>query len=135
MDVLITREAELGIISMNALLRPKSPAWGLLLGHKRGPRFFVERILPAGGAGEVPDIGRLEDLNRLWEERIIGLFAVRPSAAFKRVVTGPYFYGKLFVAIRPAKKGFSVKPSVVEFDRKFFLSAIPRIPRPEGGKP
>jgi hypothetical protein len=123
MDVLITRDAALDFDVLN-LLRPAPPAWGFLIGHKRGPRFFVERIFPAGPQAVLPSPGELDEIDRGFGRKVVGLFAVRPSAAFRRSVAGPYFYGRLVLDVRPSKNGPVLRPYVVELDHKFVLEPV-----------
>jgi hypothetical protein len=120
-DAFITREAAADLDVLNRL-RPFPTAWGFLLGHRRGPRVFVERLFPAGAGAALPPPGELDEIDRGFGRRIVGLFAVRPSPAFRRSVAGPYFYGRLVLEVRPAKNGPALKLFVVEFDRKFVLA-------------
>lgn len=119
-DVLIIPAARLDIEALMAL-RPRRPAWGFLVGHKRGPRFFVEKIFPAAGAASAPserDIASVEDV---WPGRTIGLFAVRPSPAFHKALLGPMLYGKLFLRLGSPAGRSPARAFIVEFDRKFLL--------------
>jgi hypothetical protein len=127
MDVLITPEARQEIEAIMAL-RPKPGTWGALIGHRRGPRYIVEKVLTAGSPGTVPDGRLLEGLDGIWPGRAIGLVAVRPGAAFKKAVLGPAWYGKLVLVVAGRAGRPSVRPSVVEFARAFFLSPLPLAP-------
>jgi hypothetical protein len=131
-DVLITREARLEIEALG-IIRPKTPGWGFLIGHKRGSRFFVEKILAAGNAGPGTAARRSREIERLWPGKVIGLFAIRPGAELKRALMGPFFYGKLFVELRFAGNRPGARPFIVEFERKFRLTPIPLEPG-AGGK-
>jgi hypothetical protein len=130
-DVFITREASVDV-KVLAVLRPLPSAWGFLVGHRRGPRFFVERLLPACGTAFPPPPERLDELDRLLGRKIIGIFAVRPGGVLTKSVLGPYFYGRLFLDVRFSKKGSAVRPFVVEFARKFFLAPVPLEPIQKG---
>ncbi|MCJ7488043.1 MAG: hypothetical protein MUQ25_18025 [Candidatus Aminicenantes bacterium] len=122
-DVLITPEAQREIEALKAL-RPQPSAWGILVGHKRGSRFFVEKVFSAAGAACAPSERDMASIDSVWPGRTIGLFAVRPSPAFRKALLGPMLYGKLFLRLdSPAGKG-SVRPFVVEFVRKFFLRPV-----------
>jgi len=101
-DVLITRVALLELKALNAL-KPRPRFWGLLIGHKRGFRFIVERIFPAGEAASRPSAEGFEALDRLSEGRILG------------------------------GKGPCVKSYVVEYDRAFFFLPVPLEPGSKGG--
>ena len=131
-DVLITRVALLELKALNAL-KPRPRFWGLLIGHKRGFRFIVERIFPAGEAASRPSAEGFEALDRLSEGRIIGVFAVRPGVSLRRTFLDPFFYGKLFLDVSLGGKGPCVKSYVVEYDRAFFFLPVPLEPGSKGG--
>jgi hypothetical protein len=124
MDVLITPEARQELEALMAL-RPKPGTWGALIGHRRGPRYIVEKVVAAGSPGSVPDGRLLEGLDGIWPGRTIGLVAVRPSAAFKKAARGPAWYGKLVLAVAGRAGSPVLRPSVVEFARTFVLSPLP----------
>lgn len=130
-DVLITREASLEIHALG-IVRPSGTAWGLLIGHKRGFRFFVEKVLAAGNARPGAAARQFREIERLWPGKVIGLYAVRPGAELKRAVAGPFFYGKLFVELRYSRTRPYIRPFVVEFDRTFRLVPLSLEPLTEG---
>ncbi|HOW85805.1 MAG TPA: hypothetical protein P5119_01430 [Candidatus Aminicenantes bacterium] len=121
MDVFITPEAGKAIEAL-PVFQPEPGAWGVLLGHRRGPRVIVEGIALGGGAGRAPDAGTLAGFDRIWPGRVVGLAAVRPGAAFKRAVLGPAWYGKLVLTVSGRSPAWTVLPRVVEFERRFFLA-------------
>jgi hypothetical protein len=122
-DVLITPEAK-GEIEAIRAFRPRPGTWGVLVGHRRGPRFIVEKVLAAGNPGTVPAEELLDRLDTVWPGRTIGLFAVRPGAAFRKAARGPAWYGKLFLEIAGTARAPVLRPFVVEFERSFFLDPI-----------
>ncbi|OGD12159.1 MAG: hypothetical protein A2W20_00665 [Candidatus Aminicenantes bacterium RBG_16_66_30] len=123
MDVLITPEARRELEALRAF-RPRPGTWGVLVGHRRGSRFIVEKLLAAGDPGTVPGEDLLERLDAVWPGRTIGLIAVRPGAAFKRAARGPAWYGKLVLELAGTARAPLVRPFVVEFERRFFLDPI-----------
>jgi hypothetical protein len=131
-DVLITGEAALGLEALN-VLRPGRAAWGVLVGHKRGHRYLIEHVFFAGAGTALPSLRAFDELDRLWDGRIVGLLAIRPDAAFKKLLLGPYFYGRLYLDLRPAKNGPRLRAYAVDFDRVFFLSPVRLERGPEGG--
>lgn len=131
-DVLITGEALLEIRALG-IIGPGAPAWGFLIGHRRGPRFFVEKVLVAGRCDPDSAVRRFRETEGLWPGRVVGLYAVRPGPDIKRAVLGPFFYGKLFVELRFARKGPVIRPFVVEFADRFRFEPIPLQP-PAGRK-
>ena len=129
----MTPEASLDLKAL-ALLRPKPPTWGLLIGHRRGGRVFVERFFPAGAGTALPAPVRLDELDRGLGRRIVGCFAVRPSPAFKKSLLAPYFYGRLFLDVSSGKRGPRLKPYVVEFSRTFRFVPVRLEPGPKRGE-
>jgi hypothetical protein len=127
MDVLIIPEAQREIEAL-MVLRPRPGAWGVVVGHRRGSRFIVEKLLPAGSPGTVPDERMLAGLEKIWMGRIIGLLAVRPGAALKKTLLGPAWYGKLVLQMTGPAKAPVLRSSVVEFKRNFFLEPVPLAP-------
>src|SRR4030042_118038 len=127
MDVLITPEAKREIDALR-VVRPRPPTWGVLIGHKRGFRFIVEKVCAAGSGRTLPEERLLVGLDGIWPGRTIGLFAVRPATAFKKAVLGPAWYGKLIIQMAGSAKAPAMRPSVVEFERKFFLAPVPLAP-------
>jgi hypothetical protein len=126
-DVLIIPEAKRELEAIRAF-RPRPGMWGVLVGHRRGSRFIVEKVLAAGEPGTVPGEKLLERLDTVWPGRTIGLIAVRPGAALKKAVCGPAWYGKLVLEIAGTARAPVIRPFVVEFERKFFLEPIPVAP-------
>jgi len=127
MDVLITPEAGQEIEALKAF-RPRPGAWGAIVGHRRGPRFIIEKFTLAGSPGTVPDDRLLAGLEKIWPGRVVGIVAVRPGAAFRKALLGPAWYGKLVLRWAGSVKAPVLSPSVVEFGRKFFLAPIPFAP-------
>ena len=126
-DVLIIPEAEREIEAMK-VLGPRSGTWGAIVGHKRGSRFIVEKVVPAGSPGTAPDERMVAGLDRIWPGGVIGIVVVRPDAALKRAVLGPAWYGKLVLQWTGPAKAPVLSPSVVEFERKFLLAPLPFAP-------
>lgn len=122
----ITPEAGREIEALGTL-RPRPSAWGVLIGHKRGPRFIVEKVFPAGSGRVLPNERLLAELDCVWPGRVIGLFAVRPGTAFRKAVLGPGWYGKLVLNLGLSAWKRSIRPFTVEFERKFFLARIPLV--------
>lgn len=127
MDAFITPEARREIDAL-MVFRPKPGTWGVLVGHRRGFRFIVEKAFPAGAGGSVPDERLLAGLDGVWPGRTIGLFAVRPGAAFTKAVRGPAWYGKLVLRLTGPARSPAMCPSVVEYERRFFLAPIALVP-------
>ncbi len=126
-DVLVTPEARREIEGLR-IARPDPATWGILIGHKRGFRFFVEKVFPAGSGRTLPGGRLVADLDRVWPGRIIGFFAIRPGTAFRKAVLGPLFHGKLIVHLSLPAGRPVLHPFIVDFKRRFFLEPVPLAP-------
>ncbi len=124
-DVLIIPEAQREIDALRAF-RPRPGTWGVIIGHKRGSRFIVEKVAAAGNPGTVPDERILAELDKIWPGRIIGIAAVRPDAAFLKALLGPAWYAKLVIQSSSTAKATALRSHVVEFKRKFFFDPVPQ---------
>jgi hypothetical protein len=126
-DVLFTPEAKREIEALR-VVRPAASTWGVLIGHKRGFRFIVEKVFPAGNGRTMPNERLLAGLDGIWPGGVIGLFALRPGALFKKAVLGPAWYGKLVLDLGFSARKPSLRPFIVEFGRKFSLVRIALAP-------
>ncbi|HSA94955.1 MAG TPA: hypothetical protein VLJ16_02810 [Acidobacteriota bacterium] len=123
MDVFIAPEARRELEALR-VFRPRPGTWGVVVGHRRGARFIVEKVWPAGASGTVPDENLPAGLDVVWPARTVGLIAVRPGAAFRRAACGPAWYGKVLLELTGPPEAPRVRTFVVEFERKFFLAPI-----------
>jgi hypothetical protein len=130
-DVFVTREASVELDALR-VLRPAPSAWGLLIGHRRGPRVFVERTFPAAAGTVVPPHGGLDELDRLFGRKVVGVFAVRPGAPLMKSLLGPYLCGRVLLDVRFSRDKTVLKPFLIEFDRAFFLAPVPLKAGPKG---
>jgi hypothetical protein len=126
-DVLITPAAQLEIEALK-VLRPEPSTWALLIGHKRGFRFVVEHVFPAGTGRRLPDERGLARLDSIWPGRVIGLLAVRPGAELRETILSPAWYGKLVLLTTGPARAPVLRSFAVEFDRRFFLAPVPSAP-------
>jgi hypothetical protein len=133
-DVFITPEAGREIEALKAL-RPAPSTWGVLVGHKRGPRVIVEKVFPAGDGAPPLDEAGAAELERIWPGGVVGVFAVRPGAAFRKAVLAPLFYGKIVLVLDATRRSVSISPAVVDFDRKFYLAPAGLAPAVKGRRP
>jgi hypothetical protein len=123
MDVLLTPEAMREVEALR-VVRPAASTWGFLVGHKRGHRFIVEKVFPAGSGRTLPDKQIISGLDGIWPGGVVGLFAVRPGAAFRKAVLGPAWYGKLVLSLGLTSRRPTFRPFVIEFDRIFALRPV-----------
>jgi hypothetical protein len=121
-DVFLTSGAQADLGALRAL-QPPPGSWGLLLGHERGFRLFVERLFPVGRTG-LPSGSSWRDLNRVWDGRVIGVFAHRPAASFKKRLLGPEFFGKLYLEKRISGSRPGLKAYAVDHRGRFVFSPL-----------
>ena len=118
MDVYLSRNA---LIQLETLRILSERGEGLLNGHKRGRRHFVEHILPAGGAlSASPEI--LRRLQDLLQESFLGFFIFDSGENQRQVTWGPSAMGKVFLEIvGPPGSKPRFRASVIDFDGTFRL--------------
>lgn len=130
MDVVIIPEAAREIAALRAF-RPGAGTWGALIGRRRGPRYVVEKVVAAGNPGTAPDGRLLAELEKIWPDGVVGIAAVRPNAAFRRALLGPAWFGKLLLHASGPAGSPALEAFVVEFERRFFLAALPVATEPK----
>jgi hypothetical protein len=131
MDAYLSKEA-LNYLEAERLGSPRNIGRGLLLGHRRGPRFFVEKVYPLGGRGFPSEI-QFWEFDRVFGGRIIGFYASGSRRRSVPQVLRPFAYGKLFLEIADSsnrQRRLALKPHVIEYDDHFFLSPIALAKRP-----
>jgi hypothetical protein len=122
MDVFLSPDA-LGAIEATAETRADGPAAGLLLGHLRGHRYFVEDALPL--TNPLPTEEMFLALNLKFNGRVLGYFSFPPDEALRRTVLNPSCYGKILLSVSAsAGSGPRLTAFIVEYDEKFHLMPI-----------
>lgn len=123
MDVFLSADAQRTLQALSVLSAAKS-ASGLLLGHKRAGRFFVEAAFPAP-AGFRPGPGNFFVLNETFQGRIIGFFLFDGSPAARRAYLQPLACGRCLVAVtRRKSRDIACRAFVVDYDGRFRLDPI-----------
>jgi hypothetical protein len=133
MDVYLSEEAFI-YLKGQALESSVKNHGGLLIGHKRGQRFFVEKVYPSRES-YISSERNYWALDRLFDGKIIGFFSFTSGAEKALKILQPFAYGKLFlrIALRP-KNRLTLKPYVIEYKDSFFLLPISLHSRPKGKK-
>jgi hypothetical protein len=133
MDVFLTIEAQRTLRAVKAIA-PRRNAAGLLIGHKRGRRFFVEKAFPVP-QGFQPSLKNLEILDAVFEGRIIGFFRINPGEKDERTLLQPFACGKLFLAIESRSSAESVLIGyLIDYDGRYVLEQIPLVLEAAGPK-
>lgn len=123
MDAYLSTEAYQTLAALS-LISSESNSDGLLIGHKRGHRYFVEKIFPTL-KGFFPSREKYFAMNKLFEGKILGFYSfVKDEKKNKKILT-PFGHGKLFLQISLNKnKKMTVKSYVIDYENEFFLSPI-----------
>jgi hypothetical protein len=123
MDAYLAAEAHQALIALGSL-SAKPDLSGFLIGHKRGHRFFVEKIFPLP-KGYRPTLEHYHGLNRLLDGKIIGFFAFPAHAQHRQRLLQPFACGKLFLGVRLNKRGIlNFQSLVIDYDDRFFAAPI-----------
>lgn len=99
---------------------------GFLLGHRRGPVFFVERMLPFGPVFSLTE-DDIRRIGRIFDGTLLGAFTFRPAPARRKRILSPSFYGTLFgQSAGPTGSGrIRLDMFLVDYDRTFTLKPLP----------
>jgi len=131
MDVYLSEEAWQQLRAQ-ALEIPHAKAAGLLLGHRRGPRFLVEEVYPCR-FGPLPDATMYLELDRIFKGRIIGFYSSASRTRKAGLEWRPYSYNKLYLELGlGAKKRLRLKAAVVEYAESFRLVPAALAAGPKG---
>ncbi len=124
MDAFLSSEAFQFLQALNLVASPSHPD-GFLIGHKRGHRFLVEKILPSG-KGFFPSLARYQELEEFYRGRLLGFFSFRPDERKLKKILVPFAFGKLYLELQAKnRKKIAMKSYVIDFNGQFFLSPIP----------
>jgi hypothetical protein len=121
MDVYLTRRALQQLEALGAMSAGKE---GILNGHKRGQRFFVEHILQMEGTlPPSPENPRF--LHDHFRGSFLGFFSFDSGGSREQREWGPAQVGKVFLEIdgRPGSKP-RYRASLIDFDGTFRLLPV-----------
>jgi hypothetical protein len=123
MNVLISRQSFQAFTALNLISANFKPE-GLLIGHKRGQSFFVEKILPTlSGFFSSPE--NYHELDRLFKEKIIGFFSFKRDGRKVKKILAPFACGKLFLKLASrGKRILNIESFVIDYEKKFLLKPI-----------
>lgn len=77
---------------------------GLLLGHIRGHRYLIERIIPIPANSEIT-LKKLIELDDEWEHGLIGFFTFEPGQEPWAMIHTPLAMGKVLLKIKIDPEG------------------------------
>ncbi len=124
MDAFIASEARQSLAALSALSGGKK-LFGVLVGHKRGHRFIVEKAFPAQAFRFSP--AGFARADELFAGKVLGFYASGDLARIKAQLRRPYAAGRLLLAVRTTKSAPSFKAYAVDFDGRFRVVPLPLI--------
>jgi len=123
MDVYLSQEAYQSLAAL-ILISSSSNSDGLLIGHKRGHRFFVEKIFPSL-PGFFPSLKKYHELDQLFNGKLLGFFSFKPDEKKIKKILAPFACGKLFLEINLIQqKKMAIKSYVIDYENEFFLLPV-----------
>ncbi len=122
MNALVSQEAFQALEALK-LVSANSACDGLLIGHKRGQSFFIEKIFPTPSAFFAA-LEKYQKLDQLFEEKIIGFFSFKPNQKKVKKILAPFACGKLFLRLTSRRKKVNIKPFVIDYEKNFFMKPI-----------
>ena len=122
MDAYLSREACQSLEALT-LIGSGANSDGLLIGHRRGHRYFVEKIFPAlKGFSSFPQ--KYFELDKIFEGRLIGFFSMKPEERRIKKILAPFAYGKLFLKVHRKEKKVAIGSFLIDYKEGFYLSPI-----------
>lgn len=123
MDAYLSQEAYQSLAAL-ILISSSSNSDGLLIGHKRGHRFFVEKIFPSL-PGFFPSLKKYHELDQLFNGKLLGFFSFKPDEKKIKKILAPFACGKLFLEINLIQqKKVAIKSYVIDYENDFFLLPV-----------
>jgi hypothetical protein len=123
MDAYLSGEAHQSLTALS-LIHPSSIPDGFLIGHKRGHRFFVEKIF-SSTKGFFPSLKKYHELDKLFKGKLIGFYSYAINEKNTKKILAPFASGKLFleVSLNPQKK-MTIQSYVIDHEKKFILLPV-----------
>jgi len=123
MDSYLSQEAYKSLTALN-IISSSSSSDGLLIGHRRGHRFFVEKIFPSL-PGFFPSLKKYHELDQLFNGKLLGFFSFNPDEKKLKKILAPFACGKLFLEISSnQQKKMTIKSYVIDYENEFFLLPV-----------
>ena len=123
MDAFLSGEASQFLEALS-LVPARSRVFGFLIGHERGHRIYVEKILPAPHGFSL-SAKLFFKLDRVLDGGIVGFFALRSSPRRLKAILSPYGFGKLYLEINPdSVKKTRRRSFIIDYEKEFRLRPI-----------
>ncbi|MEE9500579.1 MAG: hypothetical protein V3V48_00755 [Candidatus Aminicenantaceae bacterium] len=121
MDAYLSKEASSSLEALNIVRGDQD---GLLLGHLRGHRFFVEQIFPTQ-KGFFFSQKQYLSLNQHFCDRVIGFFSFNPDERRAKKILAPLTQGKLYLSIHSqGDDTLDIRSFRIDYKDRFYLSPI-----------
>lgn len=123
MDAYLSEETYQSLAAL-ILTSPRSSSDGFLIGHKRGHRFFVEKIFPSL-PGFFPSLKKYHELDQLFSGKLLGFFSFNPDEKKIKKILAPFACGKLFLEVSSnQQKKMTIKSYVIDYENEFFFLPV-----------
>lgn len=123
MDAYLSEETYQSLAAL-ILISSRSSSDGFLIGHKRGHRFFVEKIFPST-PGFFPSLKKYHELDQLFNGKLLGFFSFNPDEKKIKKILAPFACGKLFLEISSnQQKKMTIKSYVIDYENEFLLLPV-----------
>jgi hypothetical protein len=123
MDVYFSHEAFRTLEAQKIIITHQNSD-GIILGHKRGQSFFVEKIVSTT-KGFFPSLEKYYSLNTIYKNSIVGFFSFFSEEKKTKKILAPFAHGKLYLDIRITESDtLQIKPYSIEYDNTFFFSPL-----------
>lgn len=121
MEVYLTREALLELEGQ-VLDRRYAGQGGLLLGHKRGQHFFIEKVFPCRPSYFL-STHNFWALDRHFQGKIVGFYSLGKWGKRRAWLLQPFACGKVSLEVKPGRKALKLRPALLHFHKRFYLQA------------
>jgi len=97
---------------------------GILIGHKRGYEYYIERGFPYHEVFSMTD----EDFNKInqqFDDRLIGFYTFSSSERKSKKILVPFAVGKIFLKVASGKEqGLITESYLIDYENEFSLKSI-----------
>ena len=129
MDVYFSPEV-FKTLEAHKIIATRQNSDGIIMGHKRGQSFFVEKIVFTT-KGFFPSLEKFYSLNTIYKDSIVGFYSFFTEEKKTKKILVPFAHGKLYLDIRITKSNtLQIKPYSIEYDKEFFFSPL-KLTRPQ----
>ena len=123
MDVYFSPDA-FRTLEAHKIIATRQNSDGILLGHKRGLSFFVEKIVSTT-KGFFPSLEKFYSLNSIYMDSIVGFYSFFTDEKKTNKILAPFAHGKLYLDIHITKSNtLRIKPSSIDYDKTFFFTPL-----------